>query len=226
MGAADIGRVRVDAERGRRDVAELQLYRRSNDDHVTSLAVASSGAIAAAGITFATNLPLRNAVQGTSGGGVDTFLQVIVPEEQLFHLDTPAVAGIVNGAAFSISGYAVDVAAASGTGVDAIHVYAYPEPGSGQTPIFLGAATYGAARSDAAAALGARLTNSGFVLNAPPLAAGRYLLAVFPHLTRTGWFGPPLTRNFISVRDLSIDIEQPRDGPATQTFTVWDTPST
>jgi hypothetical protein len=52
-------------------------------------------------------------------------------------LDTPATGSIVIGA-FTVSGWALNRAVPSGTGVDAIHVYAFPAAGA---PIFLAAAT-------------------------------------------------------------------------------------
>jgi hypothetical protein len=76
---------------------------------------------------------------------------------------------------FTVAGWAVDEAAASGTGVNTLHVWAYPTTGS---PIFLGAAGYGGARGDIGAAYGAPFTNSGFSLTAS-LAPGTYQLVVY-----------------------------------------------
>ena len=56
---------------------------------------------------------------------------------------------------FTLSGYAFDPQATTGTGVDAVQVQAYPNPGSGQPLQTIGAATYGDARSDVAAYYGA-----------------------------------------------------------------------
>ena len=74
-----------------------------------------------------------------------------------------------------------------GTGVDSLHVYAYPNPGSGQAPIFLGVATVGFARSDVAALYGARYTNSGYNLTVNRAAAGMtpgvYSIVVHSHST-------------------------------------------
>ena len=59
----------------------------------------------------------------------------------LMVLDTPVFGEVVQ--PFVVAGWAIDLAAWSGTGVDAVHVWAYPTPGSGATPIFLGVADPG-----------------------------------------------------------------------------------
>jgi hypothetical protein len=101
-------------------------------------------------------------------------------------IDSPANWASVRGP-FTLAGWAIDRGAATGTGVDAIHVYAYPNPGSGQAPVFLGAASYGGARGDVGAAYGARFSNSGYGLSAS-LGAGNYQIVVFAHSTVTGTF--------------------------------------
>ena len=78
------------------------------------------------------------------------------------------------------------------TGIDMLHVYAYPNPGSGQAPIFLGIATPGVARSDVASAYGSRYLNSGYTLvvnrTALGLTPGVYNIAVHAHSTAAGAF--------------------------------------
>jgi hypothetical protein len=88
---------------------------------------------------------------------------------------------------FLIGGWAFDAAAASGTGIDAIHIWAIPNPGSGAAPLFLGAAAYGGARPDVGAIFGSQFTASGFnrVVTVPP---GVYDIAVFPHSSVSGTF--------------------------------------
>jgi hypothetical protein len=84
---------------------------------------------------------------------------------------------------FLLSGWAADLGAASGSGVDAVHVYAYPNPGSGAPPIFLGPASFGSGRGDVAAAVGAQFINSGYSLPIVNLAPGIYDLVVYAHST-------------------------------------------
>lgn len=84
-----------------------------------------------------------------------------------------------------LGGWALDATSSSGTGVDMVHVWAYPDSGA---PIFVGAAEYGAARPDVAAIYGARFTNSGFNLAITGLSPGRYRLTAFAHSRVSGAF--------------------------------------
>ena len=94
--------------------------------------------------------------------------------------------GTTVGSTIGISGWAIDAAAPSGTGVDAIHVWA--APASGGSFVFLGTTTTFVDRPDVAAIFGARFTPSGFDLavNAPP--PGVWDLYVFARSTATGLF--------------------------------------
>ncbi|HET7218710.1 MAG TPA: PQQ-dependent sugar dehydrogenase [Vicinamibacterales bacterium] len=89
---------------------------------------------------------------------------------------------------FAIGGWAIDLRSAADSGVDMVHVWAYPNPGSGTPPVFLGAADYGAYRPDVGAAFGAQFTYSGFNLSAGPLAPGAYDVVVFARTVATGGF--------------------------------------
>jgi photosystem II stability/assembly factor-like uncharacterized protein len=101
-------------------------------------------------------------------------------------IDTPANGATIP-AGTSLGGWALDLASSSGPGIDTLHVWAFPNPGSGQPPIFAGVANYGVARPDIGAIFGSRFTNSGFNLNLS-LAPGTYTLAVVPHSAVTGAF--------------------------------------
>jgi hypothetical protein len=89
---------------------------------------------------------------------------------------------------FLIGGYAFDPEATSGSGVDAVAVYAYRNFGSGQSPTFLGIANYGIERDDVARAYGSSGTTSGFQLTASGLAAGTYRIFAFGHNVATGGY--------------------------------------
>ena len=106
-------------------------------------------------------------------------------------IDTPA-AGDTVGSDFVLGGWAFDPNAPSGTGIDAIHVWAYPAAGG--TPVFLGAATIDGARPDVGAVHGSQFGRAGYGLAIKRLAPGRYTLAVFAHRARTGQFVPAATR--------------------------------
>jgi hypothetical protein len=123
---------------------------------------------------------------------------------------------------FTIAGWAIDAGSGRDSGIDAINVWAYPNPGSNQPPVFLGAPTYGRARGDIAAMFGTQFTASGFDLTVSGLPAGTYTLAVFAHSRITGTFNnlrvATVTVTALSPR-MSIDV--PANGTTTPTtFTV------
>ncbi len=101
-------------------------------------------------------------------------------------IDAPA-SGVVP-EMFVLEGWAADLRATDDSGVDTIHVYAYPNPGSGTPPVFLGVAQYGFSRPDVGAIFGAAFTNSGYAIGLGPLAPGTYDLVAFAHSTVTGTF--------------------------------------
>src|SRR4051794_11549707 len=62
-------------------------------------------------------------------------------------VDAPAVNATVS-SPFAVGGWALDLSATTGTGIDAVHVWAVPVSGPAT---FLGAATLGGARADVGA---------------------------------------------------------------------------
>ena len=80
------------------------------------------------------------------------------------------------------------------TGVDTLHVWAYPASACVsdicRDPIFLGATAYGGKRPDVAAIFGDRFRDSGYGITVDSLPAGTYDLAVFAWSTATGGFVP------------------------------------
>lgn len=89
---------------------------------------------------------------------------------------------------FNIAGWAIDADSDSGTGVDTLHVWAYPLDGG--EPIFLGATAYGGERPDVGAIFGERFTPSGYSLTVDGLTPRNYDLAVFAWSTVQGKFVP------------------------------------
>ncbi len=81
------------------------------------------------------------------------------------------------GQPFVLAGWAADLDSPSGTGIAALHVWAYPLAGG--PPVFLGTAKYGGARTDVEALHGEGFRDSGFDLVVQSLAPGTYDLAVF-----------------------------------------------
>jgi hypothetical protein len=126
-------------------------------------------------------------------------------------IDSPAADSIVS-QPFDVKGWAIDRGATTGTGVDAVHVWAYKDPGSNTPPVFVGAATYGVSRPDVGSLYGARFTPSGYALRVRGLTAGRYSLAVFSHSTATGTFNHLLTRLVTVEAGPRLSIDAPASG--------------
>jgi hypothetical protein len=114
--------------------------------------------------------------------------------------------GATIGTSFAVWGYAVDLGASSGTGVDRVDVWAVPEDGS--NPTFLGHARLGLTRDDIAAAFGERFRPSGYALDVSGLAAGHYAIQVSARSTVTGTFND-VRRVFVVV---SGDGPPPQNG--------------
>jgi hypothetical protein len=108
-------------------------------------------------------------------------------------IDTPTrnLKTIAAGAAFTVAGWAADLDDERGTGVDAIHVWAYPRNGS--DPILLGHASPHGTRPDVAAVYGDRFKSSGYGVTAEGLPAGDYDIAVFAWSTVLQGFAPAST---------------------------------
>jgi hypothetical protein len=87
-----------------------------------------------------------------------------------------------------LAGWAIDTDADTGTGVNTLHVWAYPADGG--APIFVGAAAYGGRRPDVAAIYGDRFADSGYGILVYGLPPGSYNLAVFASSTVSGDFVP------------------------------------
>jgi hypothetical protein len=90
---------------------------------------------------------------------------------------------------FLLAGWAADLDAVSGTGINTLHAWAYPLAGG--PPVFLGATQYGGPRPDVAAIHGDRFRDSGFGVMVQGLSSGSYDLAVFPWSNVVGGFAPP-----------------------------------
>ena len=112
-------------------------------------------------------------------------------------LDAPGTGSTV-AKPFTVRGWAINRSAATGAGVDAVHVYATPAGGSA---VFLGAATHGSARGDVGAAFGAQFTNSGWVLNnaGASLAPGSYTITAYARNAATGVFDGSASRTSVTV---------------------------
>jgi hypothetical protein len=109
---------------------------------------------------------------------------------------------------FLVAGWAADLARTSGTGVDAVNVYAYPEAGG--NPIFLGTAQYGAwPRPDVGQYYkDSAMNGSGFLLLANGLPIGRHRIVAFAHSTVSGeFYARSVTVNVIGSSEAIMQID-------------------
>ena len=105
-------------------------------------------------------------------------------------IDAP-IAGTRVGSAFFVGGWAADLDSSVDTGVNTVHVWAYPIDASGTgAPILIGPANYGGGRSDVAAVYGDRFGNSGYGIIVNSLPPGTYDIAVFAYSTVLNTFTP------------------------------------
>jgi hypothetical protein len=102
-------------------------------------------------------------------------------------IDTPTANAKVDGS-FLIGGWAIDLDDQAATGIDTLHVWAYPAGGG--DPIFVGPTAYGGARPDVATIYGDHFTNSGYGIIVDSLPPGQYDLAVFAWSTVRNGFVP------------------------------------
>lgn len=158
----------------------------------------------------------RSTVTGTTQL---TSLLVNVATGPQMAIDQPAAGAVVQ-QPFVLSGWAIDGAAGAGTGVDTVHVWGYPNPGSGAPPVFVGAAQYGMSRPDVGATFGSRFTNSGYSLQVRGLPPNTYQLVAFARSTATGTFNQ--ARSVVaSVRNSpAMALDSPAGGTSVQPFVV------
>jgi glucose/arabinose dehydrogenase len=119
-------------------------------------------------------------------GAVQT-VDVTVASGTLLAIDLP-----FNGASvaqpFHLAGWSIDAGDPSGTGVDTVHVWAYPVSAPG-SPIFVGVPLLGGVRPDVGAFYGSpRFIPSGYNMLVSGLAPGTYDIVVYSHSTVTNSF--------------------------------------
>jgi hypothetical protein len=108
---------------------------------------------------------------------------ITVQRSAFMAVDTPSGATSVGA---TISGWAVDLAATSGAGIDVVHVWAFPT--NGGPAVWVGQAAVNAPRADLGSALGSQFTNCGYSLTLQNVGAGSYTLVAFGHSAVTGNF--------------------------------------
>jgi len=124
---------------------------------------------------------------------------------------------------FTVSGWAVDIGSANGTGADKIDIWAVPPaPGA---PIFLASAVPNQPRPDIGAIYGSRFTNSGFSVRITGgLPLGSYTIAAFMRSTVTGTFNAVRTVEIGVTGFTGSDTSRGTDfdGDARSEFTVYN----
>ena len=151
---------------------------------------------------------------------VKTASVTIVASQAGIVIDTPSPGATLT-SAFEVGGWALEAAAASGTGVDAMQFYVYPNDGN-SPGVYVGSGSYGLSRPDVGAIFGARFTNSGYHHTITGLGPGNYLLGVFAHSTLGGTYSIVKTLHFtVSATALmSIDIPGAESTVTSPTFNV------
>jgi hypothetical protein len=101
-------------------------------------------------------------------------------------IDSPGPGSVI-GPNFTVTGWAIENGASSGTGVDGVYLWAYPASGGSGTP--LGWAEYGGTRPDVADRYGTRFLNSGYSLKTGIVnSSGSYTIIAYVHDTLAGGF--------------------------------------
>ena len=124
-------------------------------------------------------------VTAMGGFGVVRSVDITVNSSTLMSIDIPAQGSSLP-QPFHLGGWAVDVAAPSGTGIDTIHVWAFPA--SGGAPTFAGVPALGGVRPDVGAFFGSQFTASGYNMLVSGLAPGTYDVVVYAHSSVTNAF--------------------------------------
>jgi hypothetical protein len=137
-------------------------------------------------------------------------------------LDVPSTGASVQGN-FAVSGWALDLSASSGSGVDTVHVWAQ-SVSSGEWS-FLGAASMGVSRPDVAAAFQSQqFASSGYGMMAA-LPPGTYDINVFAHSVISNTFNNVQTKRITVVAPPSrplmyIDLPVPNQNLSQAPFII------
>ena len=132
-------------------------------------------------------------------------------------IDTPGNGTTVT-QPFSFGGWATDLAALSGSGVDFIHLYAYLNG----SPTFIGqASTIPGSRPDVAAFLGdSRFAGSGYGLVVGGLGARTYTFVAYAHSTADGSFTPRVVTVNTTTLPPMLNIDVPGPGNVSSPFLI------
>lgn len=204
-GAADVFIVRFD---GASHVVNYQT-RFGLADNETPYGVVTNAA--GAYIAGATNSPMLPAQRGGRPPSAAGFVAHFASLAEAVFIDHPADNGRVL-PEFVIDGWAIDDLSATGTGIDAVHVWAFSLDDPATAPWFLGVAEYGRPRADVGNAFGDRYTASGYRLAASLPGFGRHLIGVYGRSTTSGQFRAVRTVTVNAVDFARVTIDAPASG--------------
>lgn len=137
-------------------------------------------------------------------------IEVDASDEVRVFVDAPSEGEIIR-MPFLLEGWALDLGATRGTGVDRVEVWDGPR----DSGTLLGRATYGFYRPDLGKAVGAtRFNSAGFNLMLRGLASGTHSLHVYAFTHRKGWSEPVVVNIVVS------DLPPGPDNPAIEV--AWD----
>jgi hypothetical protein len=158
--------------------------------------------------TYYVQVWTRNATTGAWLPFITTFTVTAAPEHVLEH--PVALQSLAQ--PLTVSGWAIDAGMPSGTGVDAVHVWAYHNFGNGTPQYMLGAATYGDARPDVAAARGSRFLNSGYHFTMTGQPPGWYRFVVSSHSWPSAMWTGRTVDAYVDIPTVSLEINRSGTG--------------
>ena len=182
-------------------------------DHTDELGgVAALGNIASFGVDASGEMYLCS-----FNGVVHRIRPAVTAPSPLLNIDLPAQGSVVT-QPFVLAGWAFDATAANSTGISTIHVWAFPNQGSGAAPRFVGVTNFGN-RPDVGAAFGAQFTPSGFGLVVSGLPTGAYQFRLFGWVDAMGGFGivRAVDVTIVASTRMTIDIP-PNNSTVNQPF--------
>jgi hypothetical protein len=120
-----------------------------------------------------------------------TEVSASVTANPMMFLDTPAAGfDTTVGNPFTLSGWTMDMAATSGTGIDTVHIWAFKDPDTTPVATFIGTATLGGSRPDVQVAFGlsSQFAATGFSRDLSLPSTGEWAIIAYGHSTVTNSF--------------------------------------
>jgi glucose/arabinose dehydrogenase len=123
-------------------------------------------------------------VYAAQGFSIVATVPVVIVPAGMVAIDIPGNFSTVD-SSFVIGGWAIDPAAPAGTGINTIHIWAFPADGA--APVFLGVPSFGD-RPDVTAAFGAQFQGAGYGLAVTALPPGSWYIVVYAQSSVSGQF--------------------------------------